>query len=279
MKVAIAGRGWMAVRAARLLAALVATNDLDARIEVVRNSNDTGQDSWLPSLVGFAASRGWPVHDRTDRAGLGVGDLLLSLQYDRIVDCVALDGAAAYNLHFAHLPRYRGSLTSALPIRHGETQVGVTLHVLVPDVDAGPVIAQRAFEVPPFCTAYDLYRLYHAYGFELLKENLDVLLSGNVVAVPQDDAAATIFYRSAIDFGDTDLTDFDRTAAEVRDWLRSLIFPPSQYPTFRNRKVGGCYTLTCSSKKEPPGTVIHCEPDLAIVACREGLVCLEFVPA
>lgn len=278
MRVAIAGRGWMAVRAARLLGALVDAKALDARIEVVRNSNDTGDDSWLPSLAGFAAARGWLVHDRVAGAGLGADDLLLSLQYDRIVDCATLGGAAAYNLHFAYLPRYRGSLTSALPIRHGETKVGVTLHVLVPEVDSGPIIATRTFEVPPFCTAYDLYRLYHAFGFELLKDNLESLLHGNVVAVPQDDAVATTFYRSAIDFADTDLNDFDRTAAEVRDWLRSLIFPPSQHPTFRGRKVQSCYTLACSSiDAEPPGTVIQCEAGLAIVACRKDLICLEFV--
>jgi methionyl-tRNA formyltransferase len=270
----------MAIRTARLLAALVAANDLDARIEVVRNGNDTGEDSWLPSLAGFAAARGWSVHERAERAGLGADDLLLSLQHDRIVDCAALGGAAAYNLHFADLPRYRGSLTSALPIRHGEAQVGVTLHVLVPEVDAGPIVAKRAFEIPPFCTAYGLYRLYHAYGFELLKDNLKALLSGDVVAVPQDDTAATTFYRSAIDFADTDLTDFDRTATELRDWLRSLIFPPSQHPTFRGQNVGGCYTLAGSSiKPEPPGTVIHCDPDLAMVTCRDGLLCLEFVHA
>jgi methionyl-tRNA formyltransferase len=277
MRVAIAGRGWMAVRAARLLAALVAANAVEARIEVVRNRNDPGEDSWLPSLAALAAARGWPMHDRAERAGLGAEDVLLSLQHDRIVNCAALGGAAAYNLHFAHLPRYRGSLTSALPIRHGAAQVGVTLHVLVAEVDAGPVIAAQAFEVPPFWTAYDLYRLYHAYGFELLKENLEPLLRGDVVAVPQDDKAATTFYRSAIDFTDTDLTDFDRGPAEVRDWLRSLIFPPAQYPTFHGHQVRACYTLTCSSSKaDPPGTVIHCEPELAIVACRGGSVCLEF---
>jgi methionyl-tRNA formyltransferase len=277
MGVAIAGRGWMAVRAARLVAALVTAEAVNARIEVVRNRNDPGKDSWLPSLVALAAARGWPVYDRAEQASLGAGDVLLSLQHDRIVDCAALGGAAAYNLHFAYLPRYRGSLTSALPIRHGDSQVGVTLHVLVPEVDAGPVIATQAFELPPFCTAYELYQLYHAYGFELLKENLQSLLHGEVVAVPQNDAAATTFYRSAIDFADADLADFDRTAAEVRDWTRSLIFPPSQLPTFRGRKVRGCYTLTCSSAKaEPPGTVIHLDPELAIVACRQDLVCLEF---
>lgn len=193
MRVVIAGRGWMAVRAARLLDALVTAGHLDACIEVVRNSNDQGGDSWLPSLVKLAAARGWLVHDRAEPADLGADDVLISLQHDRIVNCAALGGAAAYNLHFAHLPRYRGSLTSALPIRNGETQVGVTLHVLVPEVDAGPIIAQRAFEIPPFCTAYDLYQLYHAYGFELLKENLEALVTGDVVAVPQDNAAATTF--------------------------------------------------------------------------------------
>lgn len=280
MRVLIAGRGWMAVRTARLLAGLVAANDLDACIEVVRNRNDTGEESWLPSLARFAAARDWPIHERAELAGLGADDLLISLQHDRIVDCAALGGAAAYNLHFAYLPRYRGSITSALPIRHGEIQVGVTLHVLVAAVDAGPIIAQRAFEIPPFCTAYDLYRLYHAYGFDLLKEHLEALLSGDVAAVPQDDAAATTFYRSAIDFTDADLSDFDRTATEVRDWLRSLIFPPSQYPTFQGRKIKGCYTLNWSSiKPEPPGKVIHSEPDLAIVACQEGLVGLEFASA
>lgn len=278
MRVAIAGRGWMAVRVARLMAALAAADVVDARIEVIRNRNDTGEDSWLPSLAALAAARGWPAHGRAEWAGLGAEDVLLSLQHDRIVDCAALGGAAAYNLHFAYLPRYRGSLTSALPIRHGDAQVGVTLHVLAPEVDAGPIIATRAFEVPSFCTAYDLYRLYHAYGFELLKENLQSLLRGDIVAVPQDDEAATTFYRTAIDFADADLTDFDRTAAEVRDWVRSLIFPPSQLPTFQGQKVRGCYTLACSSAKaEPPGTLIHFDPELAIVACRGDAVCLEFL--
>jgi methionyl-tRNA formyltransferase len=277
VKVAIAGRGWMAVRTARLLAALVAAGELDATIAIVPNRNDTGEVSWLPSLAALAAEHHWPVYERPEQAGLGAGDLLLSLQYDRIVNCAKLGEAAAYNLHFAYLPRYRGSLTSALPIRHGETQVGVTLHVLVATVDGGPIIAQRPFEIPPFCTAYDLYQLYHAHGFELVKENLETLLSGDVVAVPQDDQAATTYYRSSIDFTDTDLVDFDRAAVQVRDWLRSLIFPPAQYPTFEGRPIVGCYTLDWSSMKaEQPGDVIHTEPDLAIVACREGAICLEF---
>ena len=49
MRVVVAGQGWIAVRAARLLAGLVVAKDLDAHIEVARNRGDTGEDTWLPS--------------------------------------------------------------------------------------------------------------------------------------------------------------------------------------------------------------------------------------
>ena len=124
MRIAIGGKGWLAVRAARLLGALTDMGALDATVEVVCNRDDTGRDSWLPSLVAVALSRGWKTHRRAEEAGLGSGDVFLSLQHDRIVDCAALD-ARAYNLHFARAPeQYRGSLTSVWPIRNGDAVAG-----------------------------------------------------------------------------------------------------------------------------------------------------------
>jgi methionyl-tRNA formyltransferase len=280
MKIAIAGKGWIAVRTARLLAAMIAATRMEGSIVVVRNRDDTGTDSWLPSLVALAVRRGWTVYDSPAQAKLGPADIFLSMQYDRIVDCAALGGAAAYNLHFAHLPRYRGSLTSALPIRHGETEVGVTLHVLVQEVDAGPVIASRAFELPPFYSAYDLYLAYHEYGFDLLKDNVHALLTGAVVATPQDDAAATTFYRTAIDFSDLELDDFDRDAEQARDWCRSLIFPPAQYPTYNGRWIQSCCAVDWGADNGPtaPGTVIYQDSDQVVIKCSKGEILLELMP-
>lgn len=282
MIIAIAGKGWIAVRTARLLAALTAVRRLEATLEVVRNRDDTGSDSWLPSLASLAVQRGWPVHATVEDAALGPGDMFLSLQYDRIVDCAALGGAAAYNLHFADLPRYRGSLTSALPIRRGEAEAGVTLHVLVQEVDSGPIIASRTFELPSFYTAYDLYRAYHEYGFVLLKDNLPALLSGAVEARPQDESIATTFSRKAIDFSDVELDDFRRDAEQVRDWCRSLIFPPAQYPTYRGRRIRSCSAVDWdedSSGGSSPGMVTYSDPDQVVVKCRRGEVWLELLPA
>jgi methionyl-tRNA formyltransferase len=279
MRIAIGGKGWLAVRTARLLGALADMRALDAEIEVVRNRDDTGQDSWLPSLVAVAASRGWKVHSRAEEAGLGPDDVFLSLQHDRIVDCAALD-ARPYNLHFARVPQYRGSLTSVWPIRNGDTVAGVTLHVLTQAVDAGPVIASALFEVPTFFTAYDLYRAYHAHGFELLADRLEELLAGRYEAVPQDDAAATVYLRKSVDFSDVTLRDFDRSAEQVRDHCRSLIFPPAQYPTFRGRPVMACRAVSWSGVPAlAPGTVLAEDSAQAVVACRSGMVCLEYAPS
>lgn len=280
MIIAVAGKGWMAVRAARLLAALVEVQRLDAAIEVVSTRDDTGEDSWLPSLVALATSRGWRVHNTLAEANLGPEDVFLSLQYDKIVRCADLGGAAAYNLHFAPLPRYRGSLTSSLTIRRGDTQTGVTLHRLVKEVDAGPIIAARTFEVPEFYTAYDLYRAYHDYGFDLVKDNMQALLSGAVTATPQDEAAATAFNRTAIDFNDTQLDDFDLDAERVRDWCRSLIFPPTQYPVYDGRLIRSCSVVDWDNgvSASAAGTVLYKDPDQVVIACRTGGVWLELLP-
>jgi methionyl-tRNA formyltransferase len=276
VRLLIAGQGWIAVRTARLLAGLHSVLGQDVRLEVIRNAGDKGIDTWMPSLARLACGAGWPVHRCAEAAGLSRGDILLSLQHDRIIDCAALGGAAAYNLHFARLPEYRGSLTSAIATRQGAAVAGVTLHVLEPAVDAGPVIAIREFALPAFCTAYDLYCLYHRHGFDLLTSKLDALLTGQVTAVPQDDAAATTFYRTAIDFSDIELSDFARPADQIRDWVRSLIFPPRQYPTFMRREIASCYTLKLALPQAwPPGTVIHQSAALAIVSCQQDLLCLE----
>lgn len=68
------------------------------------------------------------------------GDVLLSVQYDRIVSRGELAGfSGAYNLHFGLLPDYRGCFPLKWAIINGDP-VGVSLHYMVPEIDAGPVI-------------------------------------------------------------------------------------------------------------------------------------------
>ncbi len=58
-----------------------------------------------------------------------------------------LAGKAALNLHPSLLPKYRGANPVDEQIRHGENQLGVSLHVLDQDFDTGPIVKQVGFEL------------------------------------------------------------------------------------------------------------------------------------
>ena len=53
------------------------------------------------------------------------------------------------NIHPSLLPKYIGLGTHARAIAAGETQHGASVHFVIPDVDAGPVILQAAVPVLP----------------------------------------------------------------------------------------------------------------------------------
>ncbi len=60
------------------------------------------------------------------------------------------------NIHPSLLPKYPGLGTHARAIAAGETQHGASVHFVIPDVDAGPVILQAAVPVLPNDTSETL---------------------------------------------------------------------------------------------------------------------------
>jgi hypothetical protein len=98
-----------------------------------------------------------------------------------------------------------------------------------------------------------------------------------VTSTPQDEAGATLFKRGAIDFGDAALERFDLPVEQVRDWCRSLIFPPTQYPTFRGRPIASCYAMEFTGDPLASGTVIHESGDFVLAACSDGVLALELL--
>ena len=51
------------------------------------------------------------------------------------------------NIHPSLLPAYPGLRTHARAIENGETEAGASVHVVVPELDAGPVIARARVRV------------------------------------------------------------------------------------------------------------------------------------
>lgn len=62
------------------------------------------------------------------------------------------------NVHGTLLPKYPGARSLNWVIARGETQSGVTVHIVDAGVDTGPIVLQRAFPLSPFETGASLAR-------------------------------------------------------------------------------------------------------------------------
>ena len=84
-------------------------------------------------------------------------------------DLLRIPSMAAVNIHWALLPRYAGIAPYFWVLRHGEDRTGLTVHVMAPELDVGPILRQREVEIRPDDTSLRLQlRLARAGGEELL---------------------------------------------------------------------------------------------------------------
>jgi phosphoribosylglycinamide formyltransferase-1 len=84
------------------------------------------------------------------------------------------------NIHPSLLPAYRGTKVHERVIAAGESQSGASVHFVVPELDAGPVIAQTRVAVHGDDTVQTLSDRVLAVEHKLYPEALKLLASGKV---------------------------------------------------------------------------------------------------
>jgi phosphoribosylglycinamide formyltransferase-1 len=84
------------------------------------------------------------------------------------------------NIHPSLLPAYKGTQVHERVIAAGETSSGASVHFVVPELDAGPVIAQASVPVHPSDTPQILADRVLAVEHKLYPEALRLLADGKV---------------------------------------------------------------------------------------------------
>ncbi len=108
-------------------------------------------------------------------------------------EVLALAPMAAINVHWAPLPRYGGIAPTFWVLRNREPETAVTVHVMAPELDTGPILRQRRVSIGVEDSALGLQlRLTEAGAEELLAAIRE--LPGSIArATPQDPADRTYF--------------------------------------------------------------------------------------
>ena len=101
-------------------------------------------------------------------------DFLIVVAYGMILseETLALPKIAPVNLHGSLLPRWRGASPVEHAIISNDSETGVTLQIMSPELDAGPILATAAIALDPADTAPLIREQLAAMGASLLRTTL-----------------------------------------------------------------------------------------------------------
>ena len=134
--------------------------------------------------------------------------------YGALIPSGLLERALWLNVHPSLLPRWRGAAPVERAIMAGDRETGVTIHRTTPELDAGPIAAQRAFPIAPGDDAGAVYARAGEIAAELLEE---VLPAPSFSPQPADGAT----YADKLTVADREL-DWSWEADEILNRIRAL---------------------------------------------------------
>lgn len=107
-------------------------------------------------------------------------DLIVACHFDQILaaETIATARLGAINLHPSLLPLHRGPMPCFWAAADGNNDFGVTVHRMVPRIDAGAVLAQRAMVPPQGAGVSGIARALHLAGADVLLQVMDEIAEG-----------------------------------------------------------------------------------------------------
>jgi methionyl-tRNA formyltransferase len=128
-----------------------------------------------------------PYEDAHVALALWQPDIIVGAYYARLFppELLKIPRLGAINAHPGKFPRYRGPMPTPWYILNGEKTFGMGIFQIDDGIDTGPVFIQREYAIPDDETGYGLLRRTMKAAAELYIESFDRIVSGELVAKPQ----------------------------------------------------------------------------------------------
>ena len=164
-------------------------------------------------------------------------DLIVVAGWTRLLsaELLAVPRRGCVGFHASLLPRFRGRAPVNWAILRGETVTGNTMMYLDAGADTGDIIDQRAVPIGPGDTCATVYARVADAGAGMLRRHLLALLAGTAPRRAQGPPDGPPLARRTPAMG---ITDWDRPARAVHDWIRALTLPyPGAFTFWAGRQV------------------------------------------
>ena len=212
---------------------------------VFSHEDDPKENRWFGSVAAFCGERGIPVHlpanvnlpPWPDVIRAARPDYLFSFYYRSILkpEILSLPRVCAMNLHGSLLPRYRGRAPVNWVLVKGETETGVTLHLMTEKPDAGDIVGQKAVPIAFEDTALTLFGKLEQAAESLLTELLPGIAAGEVPRRPNEIEKGSYFGGRKREDG---RIYWIRPAAEIHYLVRAVTRPyPGAFAFLSGEKI------------------------------------------
>jgi methionyl-tRNA formyltransferase len=151
-------------------------------------------------------------------------DLVLVHSYNVILkeEILNVPRVKFVNIHGGKLPEYRGANVLNWAIINGDEEIGVSLHEMITNVDAGPIIGEWSIKVEMEDTANSLLK---KMGSSISKNSpllINRYLNGEILPTPQSHVNATLWPRR---FPKDGVFDWSWTNTQIFNLIRALVKP------------------------------------------------------
>jgi methionyl-tRNA formyltransferase len=154
--------------------------------------------------------------------------------FDRILSPDILKLGCFINVHYSHLPQYRGRANVNWAVINGESTGAISIHLVSSGLDSGNILFQEEIAIHPHDTAASLYcRLNAIQERELGRIAVQAATGG--VGVPQDHDHATYGCARTPDDGEI---DWRRSTVDIDRLIRALTPPfPGAFTHLETRRL------------------------------------------
>jgi methionyl-tRNA formyltransferase len=201
---------------ADVLERLAATHDVELLLTRPDKPRGRGRSMQPTAAKAVAERLGIPVGQpaRLDESVELPTATVVVAAYGLLIPDALLERALWLNVHPSLLPRWRGAAPVERSLMAGDTHTGVTIHRTTPELDAGPIAAQEAFDVGPDDDAGAVFSRSAEIAARLLDDVID-----DPHFVPQPGDGVT--YAEKITPADREL-DLTKPAHELVNVVRAL---------------------------------------------------------
>lgn len=202
-------------------------------------------------------------------------DGLLLAAYGQLVPDVLLElgRRLPLNVHPSLLPRHRGAAPVASTILSGDAVAGLSLMVMIPELDAGPIVAQWPVPLTGRETTPELEASLALLAADVVPPELERWAAGATTTRPQDGGEATLIrpFRRADGW-----IDWRQSAVAIDRRVRALQPWPGAWTTMDGRRL---HVRSAHPVAGVDGAMIGAllPGEWPLVACGHGALALDLV--